>query len=152
MSEFKVTVDADTTLANKKLNDTEGNRQRLENMVTDTVSRSKMSFNQVLSMAQQSWGVIDAMFRAMGFNVSMQFRLLIRSGFAAIRVLTPIFTAEALTPGMQAQAAFGMLNLVLAAMAIAEAEAGATQSATQIAAATEGISGINSMIGSMSFM
>lgn len=149
--DYRIHLDVDTSRAKDKLRKVENDRERVDRLVEDTKKNASLSFNQVLSMAQQTWGVVDAMMRAMGINVSMQFRLLMRSGFAAIRVLTPLFTAEALTPGMQAQAALGMLNLILAAEAIKQAQEGETQAATQIAAATEGISGINSMIGSLNF-
>ena len=139
---------------------------KIDGVVTKTIQadagldvvdkKAKRTFNQMLSMAQQAWGVMDAMFRAAGINISMQTRLLVRSGFAAISVLTPVFAAikakilatpyDPLSWWQMIQVGIGLANLVAAGIAIAAAEAGENEAATRIAALTEGLSGINMMI------
>jgi hypothetical protein len=149
--DFRMYLDLDTSNAEEKLRRLEHDKNRVDRLVVESKKKATLSFNQVLSMAQQSWGVMDAMFRAMGINMSMQMRLLVRSSFSVIRILAPIIAAEEVTPGMQAQAAIAGVNLALAIAAIGLAEAEQTQAATQVAALTEGLSGINSMIGSLNF-
>jgi len=151
---FKIDLDAQPL--HDKLNAVDSRAEAVK-AKTDAIfeeveAKRRMSFQQVVSMAQMSWSVMDATLRALGINVSMQFRLLMRTGFAAIRVLTPLLTAQAMTPGMKAQAALGLLNLSLAISALQMTGSEYTQAQTQLAAATEALAGINSMVGMLNFL
>ena len=129
--------------------------------VEEVEKNATQSRMRILGRLQQTIGIADALFRAIGVNMTMQQRLLIRSVFAAARVLTPIFSAmlakaagtpyDPLSWSQAIQAGIGIANIGVAVASAVAYESGARDDAIQMAALTEGLSGINMMIGTMSF-
>ena len=111
----------------------------------------KLTRQQVVGLAQASWGVITGMLEAAGITISTQFKVLISSAFAAINILTPLLTAQAVTPGMQIQAALGFINLALAVASIGFAQAQEAELAAQLASGMQALNSVNGMIGMMNW-
>ncbi|MFX1371333.1 MAG: hypothetical protein ACFFCE_05690 [Promethearchaeota archaeon] len=149
MSE-KVNLDVDTTVAKQKLDEVENKRQQVETATNKTVQeveeKTTYAYQKVLSMARSSYLAGAAFVRATGTSVSYFFTSLISAGISAISLLTPILTAEAVTPGMQIQAAIGFLNIGIATTALIAAQLEQSKIAQQLASANEGLHNIQTII------
>ena len=125
--EKKVTLEINADELIKALTEVDEKRKKIEEASKKTISfvkaESKITFGKVLQIAKTSWYIIDNLLQSMGSAVSAQFRLAINAAFSTIAIMRPIIAAEAVTPGMQIQAAIGMMQIGLALNAIQSAQA-----------------------------
>lgn len=149
MSE-KITLDVDTSEAQRKLNEVEKKRQQVESAANKTVievdKKTTFAYQKVLGMARSAYLAGAAFVRATGTSVSYFFTSLISAGISAISLLTPILTAEEVTPGMQIQAAIGLINIGIATTALIAAQLQQGQIAQQLASANEGLHNIQTIL------
>ncbi len=131
-----------------KIEETE---EKAEEVIEKIDTATTASYNQVLSMARATWLMTQGLVRATGGAISATFRMAVGTVLGAISMLLPIFTAEAVTPGMQAQAALGMISIGIAAAALAAAQQEEKELALQFRGANMALHGIQSIIGVLNF-
>jgi hypothetical protein len=120
--------------------------------VTEDVEReANISFNKVMLMARGSYMMMAGLIRASGGAVSSIFRMTVSAAISTVAVLTPLLQAEAVTPGMQIQAAIGLTNLGLATAAIIAASTKQAELSHQLMGITTSLHGISMMLGSFYF-
>ncbi len=131
-----------------KIEETE---EKAEEVIEAVETAVTISYNQVLNMARATWLMTQGVVRAAGGAISATFRMAVGTALGAISVLIPIFTAEAVTPFMQAQAALGMISIGIAIAALAAAQQEEQELALQFRGANMALHGIQSIIGSLNF-
>jgi len=154
MSE-NITLSVDTSAGEEALTALEKRIEEIvnkENTVIQTTEKAaKSSINRVISMARLGWSMIDQVFQAFGVQMSSQARLLIQSIFSTISILTPLLMAESVTPGMQAQAAFGFMELGAAVVAMVQAQLGQAEASRQTAEGARALYQVGNFINAINF-
>ena len=147
--EITLTLNADELLL--ELDKVEARANEVENTVAKVEEESEKSYTAVIGMVHAGWLATQGMVRAAGGTISTVFRTVIGTTLGAISLLTPILTAEAVTPGMQAQAAMGFASIALALSALVAAEAQEQEFSDALRGANMALHGIQSMIGMINF-
>ena len=93
------------------------------------------------------WLATQGVVRAAGGSISTVFRTVIGTTLGAISLLTPILTAQAVTPGMQIQAAIGFASIAVAVSALVAAELQQRELSDALRGANMALHGIQSLIG-----
>ena len=131
-----------------KIEETE---EKAEEVIEKVEEAAIISYNQVLNMARSTWLMTQGIVRTAGGAISATFRMAVGTVLGAISMLLPIFTAEAVTPGMQVNAALGMISIGIAIAALAAAEQEQNELALQLRGANMALHGIQSFIGAVNF-
>jgi len=108
---------------------------------------SKFTFFSVLNMAKMAWSTTEMIVKQAGGTISTVFSGLISATFATISILQPLLTAEAVTPGMQATAALGFIQLGLTIAALVAAEQKRAELEESLRNASMALMSISSLIG-----
>lgn len=152
---FLFNLDLNTADLKKQLRDVEREAERVEKKSADilnkTEDKANLTFGQVVGGAQELWGIIDAVVATSGGAISTTFRSLITAGFSTINILQPLLAAESVTPGMQAQAALGFLNLGMAISAIVAAQFKQQVVSQKLMESMQIINGIQGFIGTINY-
>lgn len=122
-----------------------------DKVLNEVDTKSTMVFSKVLTGAQMGYSTLSSLIRAAGGTVSATFETVISAAFSVMGILSPIFSAEAVTPGMQVQAALGFLQLGLSLAAITAAQANQSKLSEQIRTSLSAVRNTSSLIGFMSF-
>ncbi len=131
-----------------KIEETE---EKAEEVIEKIDTSTTASYNQVLNMARSTWLMTQGIVRAAGGAISATFRMAVGATLGAISMLLPIFTAEAVTPGMQANAILGMISIATAIAALSAAQKEEQELALQFRGANMALHGIQSIIGVLNF-
>ena len=123
---YIIELDADTTVANKKIDELEkkvdGVVKLSDRMLLDVDNKTDITFNKVMTATRAGYSMVTSLITAAGGTVDVVFQSIIAAAFSTIGILYPIFTAQALTPGMQLQAILGFIQLELAILSIVAAQ------------------------------
>jgi hypothetical protein len=98
-----------------------------------------------------SWLATQGIVRAAGGTIETVFRTVVGTTLGAISMLVPLLTAEAVTPGMQIQAAMGLASIAVAVSAMVAAELEQRELSDQLRGANMALHGIQSLLGVFSF-
>lgn len=93
----------------------------------------------------------QGLIRAAGGSIETVFRTVIGTTLGAISLLVPILSAQAVTPGMQLQAAIGFASIGLAVSALVSAELDQREVSDALRGANMALHGIQSLLGVFSF-
>jgi len=152
----KIELDVDTTIGHRKLDVLEHRRNEVilmsDKVFRDIDTGTRLSAQKVLLAARQGYGILTSLITAAGGTVSTLFTASISAAFSVVAILTPLFTAEAVTPGMQVQAALGFLQLGLSIAAIVNAQSQQSAITNQIQGGLNALNGTANLVGTMSFM
>ncbi len=116
----------------QQLESIEERRKELDGALDRTKKKSKETWKMAVGIAQASWTLIDTILETSGVAITHTLRASIQGAFAAQAILTPLLTAESVTPGMQALAAFGFFQLGLSIAAAIAADVKATEIETEL--------------------
>lgn len=133
----------------RQLQNIEEKTKEVDKAVEETDKKSRKTWFLAVGVAQASWGLMDTLITSVGGTVSGVMRATIQGAFSAIAILQPILTATAVTPGMQALAAFGFFQIGLAIAAAAAAETNIGGIEQEIRGYSAGVTDINSWIRSL---
>lgn len=129
------------------------NFDKKSNEIIETVDKkSRESFFHVLTQARAAYTVGLGLIKASGVSVSYFFRSMMSAAFGAISIMTPLLTAEAVTPGMQWAAALGFAELGVAVAAVVAAQMEQSEIARGFRGAAMALGGIQSMLGNMYYL
>ena len=102
-------------------------------------------------MVHAGWLATQGMVRAAGGTISTVFRSIVGTTLGTISILTPLLTAESLTPGMYLQGAMGLVSIGLATAALIAAQQDQKEFSDSLRGANMALHGMQSMIGLMNF-
>lgn len=119
-----------------------------EETIEEVEKKAHMSFNKVMLMARGAYMITAGIIRATGGTVSTMFRMAISAAISTAAFMYPLLTAESLTPGMQVQAAIGLINLAIAMEAIGMAARQQQELARGMMAINTTLHGMSMMLGS----
>jgi vacuolar-type H+-ATPase subunit H len=139
--------DSEVEEADQKVEDL---KEKAEKITEEVEEKASYSYNKVMLMARGAYMATAGLIRATGGTVSAIFRMAVSAAISAVAVFRPIIAAEAVTPGMQVQAAIGSANLLLAMMAIASATKKRSEVSHQILAISTALHGVSMMLSSYS--
>ena len=119
--------------------------------VEKIVTEAKYSFTQIIGGVHAVWLATQGAVRAAGGSIETVFRTLIGTSLSTVAILAPLLSAQAVTPGMQIQAALGFASLGLAISALVAAEAEEKEFSDALRGANMALHGIQSFIGVFNF-
>jgi hypothetical protein len=153
LNNYFLTIDVE-----KAIDDLEKVEEKRKEVEKDTKDAIKTVDKEVASMRrhavnamQGTWHALEGMMRSVGITMPQLLRSVISGTFAAIKLLTPILTAEAVTPGMQIQAAIGFSQVALSIVAAAAAQREAAEQENSFNNINSVLGSINSLIGAWNF-
>lgn len=152
--QIEISIDAEDLLhdleeVDRKVEQTEANANEV---IAEVEESTRSAFTQTLNMARNAYTIGLGIVKATGVSVSYFFRSMMSAAFGAISILRPLLTAEAVTPGMQAQAIIGFAELAVAIAAVVAAQLEQSEIARGFRGAAMAISGIQSLIGGQYYL
>lgn len=151
----KISLELNTEDLHKALEDVERHREIVEANTEKTISfvskASAEAVAEVTAMTRMSYNLMESMVTAAGGTIPPIMSGLISAAFSTISILTPLLTAAEVTPGMQATAALGFMELGMTVSALVAAQIEQQEVAQKLSGARAVISNISAMVGMMSF-
>ena len=145
----------DTKKAHDDLEEVERHRDEAEKetkkIIEEVQKESQKAFRQAVSMMQSSWHALETFARIAGYSIPEITRAVVSGAFGAIKIFIPLLTAEAVTPGMQFQAALGMAQIAMTIAAAINAQREQEEQERIFNDINSAIGTINGLIGSFSF-
>ena len=135
----------------RELEAVEGRANEVEDIVEEVKETARSSLTQVMGGVHAAWLATQGIVRATGGTIETVFRTVVGTTLGAISMLVPLLTAEAVTPGMQIQAAMGLASIGIAVSAMVAAELEQRELSDQLRGANMALHGIQSLIGVFNF-
>lgn len=148
----KVTLELNAEDLLRELAVVEQRAEDVENVVEEVGRDSQAIMNKVMAGVHAGWLATQGLVRAAGGSISTVFRTVIGSTLGAISLLTPILSAEMVTPGGQIQALMGFASIALAVGALVSAELEQREFSDALRGANMALHGVQSLIGVFSFI
>lgn len=127
-------------------------QQNVQTVVEQVDKEISATYLKTVNLARNAYTIGLGLVKAGGGSVSYFFRSMISAAFGAIAILTPLIAAEAVTPGMQIQAALGSIELGVAIAATIAATIEQSEIARGLRGAAMSLGAIQSLIGSLDYV
>lgn len=151
----KFFLELNTEDLHKELEEVERHREIVEANTEKTISfvtkSSAEAIAEVTALTRMSYNMMESVVRAAGGTIPPIMSGLISAAFSTISILTPLLTAQAMTPAGYAQSALGFLELGMTVSALVSAQMEEQEVAQKLAGARSVVSNISAMVGMMSF-
>lgn len=125
--------------------------QSVNQQIQETEQKTSRAVRKVVALGRMGYEMVDNLTRGFGLAIPPVIGSLIRGALSVASVFANIFTAEAITPGMEAAAALGFAELALLTANISMVIQGQTEMVTQLRAAQQGLFNMGTFVNALSF-